>query len=86
VLQAAEEDTDLKRAAVTLASRVDAETDRNPERLRRHWESCVLRARQDATRGAASGAELMDVMEQIKRKREAHSSLGADRRVYPRRG
>ena len=32
--------------AVNLASRIDAQTDRDPVRLRAHWAQCLTRARQ----------------------------------------
>jgi len=48
MLLRATDDEQVKSAAVCLASRVEAETERNPTRLHSHWRACVQRVRQDA--------------------------------------
>ena len=78
------EDESLKQTAVALASRIDHETDRSRDRLHAHWHSCLNTARHDAQRRQAADAP--DLIQQIKLKRAAHASLGADRRVFPRPG
>ena len=76
------EDESIKQTAVALASRIDHETDRSRDRLHAHWHSCLNTARHDAQRRTAGDAT--DLIQQIKLKRAAHASLGADRRVFPR--
>jgi DNA primase len=81
------EDTALKDAAVGLAARIDQETDRDGDRLHAHWRACLVRARQDfESRRRSPGADVDSVLTQIKLKRTAHASLGADRRVLPKPG
>ena len=72
------EDLALKDAAVTLASRVDLETDRDRERLHRHWRECLRRAALD--RLATSPAEAAQRIEL----RRTHIAAGGDRKVLPR--
>jgi DNA primase len=81
------EDTAVKDAAVGLAARIDQETDTDGDRLHAHWRACLLRARQDfESRRRSHGAGVDSVLTQIKLKRSAHASLGADRRVLPKPG
>jgi DNA primase len=87
VLLAVGEDADLRRSAVVLASRIDEQTERDPVRLRQHWDSCVTRARLDGSRVEAKpGADLGEAIERIRQRQAMHAALGADRRVLPRPG
>ncbi len=89
------EDLAVKDAAVGLAARIDQETDRDTDRLHAHWRACLVRARQDydirprtirTGSGTGTGPDIESVLTQIKQKRTAHASLGADRRVLPKPG
>jgi len=79
------EDERLHAVAVGLASRVDAETDRDRDRLHRHWRECLKRAQRDAS-GPAADSGIDAAIAQIEGKRRSQASLGADRRVLPRPG
>jgi DNA primase len=81
---AAVEDAGVKQAAVSLASRIDMETDRDPERLRAFWTDCLRRARQDRAAGVASAGDVTEALRAIEIKRRMQTSHGADRRVLPR--
>lgn len=77
------DDVQVQEAAISIASRVDALTERDASRLRRHWESCLVRARLDrANVEIKSGSQ--DALEAVRRRQQLHSTLGADRRVLPR--
>jgi DNA primase len=78
------EDLGVKDAAVSLAARIDHETDRDRDRLHAHWRACLVRARMDHDARRHQGADLNDVLAQIKLKRSSHAALGADRRVLPK--
>jgi DNA primase len=85
------EDLAVKDAAVGLAARIDQETDRDTDRLHAHWRACLVRARQDydarpRKTGTGTSPDIESVLTQIKLKRTAHASLGADRRVLPKPG
>lgn len=80
VLRACDE-APVQSAAVALASRIDRETDRSPERLHDHWRACLARAELDRAGREASG----DLGAAIELKRRAHA-FGGDRRVLPRPG
>jgi len=82
------DEVDVKEAAIGLASRINHETDQNRDRLHAHWQACLNRARMDHERTKATGdAGATDfLLQQIKLKRAAHASLGADRRVFPKSG
>jgi DNA primase len=81
------EDIGVKDAAVALASRIDEQTDRDRDRLHAHWRECLNRARRDhENRRGVPAADVESVLTQIKLKRAAHASLGADRRVLPKPG
>ncbi len=92
VLTETGEEPSLQQAAVTLASRVDAECDRDSERVRAHFATCLARARRDRERPGSGGqrdGDMKDmdrVIEAIGRKRSLDSAHGADRRVFPRPG
>jgi hypothetical protein len=88
------EDIAVKEAAIGLASRIDHETDRDKSRLHAHWQACLNRARHDDNRRKPAPSPMSNqdaagtdfLLEQIKLKRAAHASLGADRRVFPKSG
>ncbi len=83
------DDLGVGDAAVALASRVDLETGRDPERLRAHWRACLVRAKQDAaltrTEPKPGTSDAPDnVADRLGKLRAMHDSLGANRRVLPR--
>jgi len=81
---AASDEVEVHEAAVSLARRVERETDRNEERLHAHWEQCLLEVRR---RGAAGEIEhKKDAASRLARVRRARDELGPDWRAYPRRG
>ena len=96
----ATESEQVKSAAVLLASRVEDQTERDPQRLLSHWNACVARIRFDARRGAVTGAveakpdengaqpaaPSKSMLELLKERQSLLSKGIADRRVLPRKG
>lgn len=61
VLLSSTDDEGVRGAAVSLSSRLDLETDRDPERLAAHFRECLRRAKMDwsvSEGGAVEGADL----------------------------
>ena len=80
------EDLGVQEAAVALASRIEAATEGNPDRLRSHWSECLALCERDAAARAHAedAGNGLSFHEQIEMKRRLHANLGADRRVLPR--
>ncbi len=72
-------DLTTKDAAVSLASRIDVETDRDRERLNRHWRECLRRA----TLERATTVSQEELAQRIELRR-THIAAGGDRKVLPR--
>lgn len=94
VLSALVEDEAAVSVAVTLATRIDRETEELPERVRDHWSRCMVRLAQDAAanspgRSAPAAPEAdasgwSSLQHRMEQKRREHSTLGADRRTLPK--
>lgn len=80
-LLAANHDAGVQQSAVALASRINAETDQNDDRLRQLWKACLARARADRAR---QGVPAHDALARLELKRTSERELGGDRRVLPR--
>jgi DNA primase len=94
------EDENLRQAAVNLSSRIDRETDRNPDQLATHFRECLRRTKLDRPAARSprppvgspdlqepkptDNGDVNDVMARIAQARSKHQTLGPDRRQLPR--
>lgn len=94
VLSALVEDEAAVSVAVTLATRIDRETEEIPDRVREHWTQCLVRLAQNAasipSMNSAPAAPKSDASDwsslqhRMEQKRREHTTLGADRRTLPK--
>lgn len=96
VLSHLEADGPAREATISLADRIDEQTERNSDRLKAYWHSILSQARRDTASGrgvtiepkppTTNEAGATDFAAHARKIADLHRTLGPDRRRIPRPG
>jgi hypothetical protein len=96
VLSHLEADGPAREATISLADRIDEQTERNSDRLKAYWHSILSQARRDTASGRGATIEpkppttneagATDFAAHARKIADLHRTLGPDRRRIPRPG